>query len=121
MFIPEGTAIGHNSCAMMRRADIFGQDVEIFRPERFLECSSEQRLEMDRTIDVHFGAGRWQCAGKQLAHTELNKMYFEVSRSLHSQSISCPSAHFTWYLNWCSAAFFRPRSWCTRPNHSVLA
>lgn len=79
IFIPEGTAVGHNSFSMMRRKEIFGEDVEIFRPERWLECSDAQRLQMDRTIDIHFGGGRWMCAGKQVALTELNKVYFEVS------------------------------------------
>lgn len=78
MFIPEGTAVGHNSFSMMRRQDIFGADVEIFRPERWLECSDAQRQQMDRTIDIHFGGGRWMCAGKIVAYTELNKIYFEV-------------------------------------------
>lgn len=79
IFVPGGTAVGHNSFSLMRRKDIFGQDVDIFRPERFLECSDAQRIEMDRAIDIHFGTGRWMCAGKQVAYTELYKIYFEVS------------------------------------------
>lgn len=79
LFIPEGTAVGHNSFSMMRRKEVFGADVEVFRPERWLECSDAQRQQMDRTIDIHFGGGRWMCAGKMVAYTELHKIYFEVS------------------------------------------
>lgn len=78
IFVPGGTAIGHNSMALMRRKDIFGEDAAFFRPERFLEANETQRLEMDRTIDIHFGTGRWMCAGKSVAYTELYKIYFEV-------------------------------------------
>jgi cytochrome P450 len=35
-YIPGGVQIGWNSWAMMRREEIFGQDVEIYRPERWL-------------------------------------------------------------------------------------
>lgn len=78
-FIPGGTGIGHNTMAMMRSEKIFGKDVDVFRPERFLECSQGERDEMERTIDLVFGMGRWMCAGKTVAQTELQKVYFEVS------------------------------------------
>ncbi|KAK2595740.1 hypothetical protein N8I77_013765 [Diaporthe amygdali] len=93
LFIPEGTAVGHNSFSMMRRRDIFGADVEVFRPERWLECSDAQRLQMDRTIDIHFGGGRWMCAGKIVAYTELHKIYFELLREFDFQLVN-PSRPF---------------------------
>ncbi|KAG6364318.1 hypothetical protein INS49_005918 [Diaporthe citri] len=93
MFIPEGTAVGHNSFSMMRRQEIFGADVEVFRPERWLECSEAQRHQMDRTIDIHFGGGRWMCAGKMVAYTELHKIYFELLRDFDFQLVN-PSTPF---------------------------
>jgi cytochrome P450 len=80
IFIPGGTGIGQNPVAMMRRQEIFGHDVEVFRPERFLECESSVRLEMERTIELIFGTGRFMCAGKLAAFTELNMIFFEVSK-----------------------------------------
>lgn len=88
LFIPEGTAVGHNSFSMMRRKEIFGEDVEIFRPERWLECTDAQRQQMDRTIDIHFGGGRWMCAGKLVAYTELYKIYFELLREFDFQLVN---------------------------------
>ncbi|POS79186.1 cytochrome P450 [Diaporthe helianthi] len=88
LFIPEGTAVGHNSFSMMRRKEIFGEDVEIFRPERWLECGDAQRQQMDRTIDIHFGGGRWMCAGKLVAYTELYKIYFELLREFDFQLVN---------------------------------
>lgn len=60
------------------RNPIFGEDVHLFRPERFTEASDDRRAEMYRTTELIFGSGRWQCAGKSLAFMELNKVFFEV-------------------------------------------
>jgi cytochrome P450 len=67
------------------RSPIFGNDVELFRPERFMEADEVRRAEMYRTTELIFGSGRWQCAGKSLAFMELNKVFFEV-RTLLSLS-----------------------------------
>ncbi|KAI1502492.1 cytochrome P450 [Biscogniauxia marginata] len=88
LFLPGGTAIGHNTYAMMRRKDIFGEDVNLFRPERFLECDEDKRIEMERTIDIVFGGGRWMCAGKAIAIMELNKVTFELFRHFDFQTIN---------------------------------
>ncbi|KAH8205388.1 hypothetical protein TruAng_000467 [Truncatella angustata] len=87
LHIPGGTAIGHNSIAMMRSQKIFGSDADSFRPERLLECSEEKKYEMERTIDLVFGFGRWMCAGKMVAQVELNKIYFELMRNFDFQLI----------------------------------
>lgn len=60
------------------RSPIFGDDVHLFRPERFIEAGDEHRAEMYKTTELTFGTGRWQCAGKALAFMELNKIFFEV-------------------------------------------
>ncbi|KAF3058396.1 Pisatin demethylase [Daldinia childiae] len=52
IFIPGGTAVGHNSLAMARSEAIFGEDVEVFRPERFLECDEKTKAERASTIDI---------------------------------------------------------------------
>lgn len=73
---------------MMRRQSIFGQDAQVFRPERYLECDQEKKHEMIRTVDLTFGYGRWMCAGKTLALIELNKIIFEVCRSSFYRSLT---------------------------------
>lgn len=77
-FLPGGTTISPNLSSLMRSKTIFGEDVDIFRPERFLEVDQEQREEMQRTVEHIFGYGRWMCAGKAIAWIELNKTLFEV-------------------------------------------
>jgi len=74
VYLPGGTAIGHNSLALTRNASVFSGDIDIFRPERFLEpeCDAEMRAYRLRSLDIVFGGGRWACSGKQVALYELN-------------------------------------------------
>ncbi|KAI1343555.1 cytochrome P450 [Xylariaceae sp. FL0016] len=85
--IPAGTALGTNLIGVARYEAIFGRDVDLFRPERFLECDESARLEMERGIDTLFGSGRFLCAGKQVAFMEMNKVYFELLRAFDFQIV----------------------------------
>jgi cytochrome P450 len=100
--IPGGTAIGWNLIPMMRSTRHWGQDAEVFRPERFVEADEDTRLSMERLVDMVFGYGRFACAGRPLAFMELIKVYFEVSTRLIQNS--------AWELcqcraDWLSVAF----------------
>ena len=77
-FVPGGTDISVNIYAMMRDKQVFGEDADVFRPERFLECDSDKKALLLKHVDLAFGFGRWQCAGKLLAWMELNKIFVEV-------------------------------------------
>lgn len=81
-FVPEGTAIGMNTSAMLASTKLFGEDANMFRPERFLEVDEARRAEMQRDVELVFGTGRWMCAGKPVAHMELNKIFFEVRTTI---------------------------------------
>ena len=87
VFLPEGTAVGHNLFGLMMSTDIFGSDAEIFRPERFLDCDSDAKAEMKRTVELVFGSGRWMCAGKQVAFMQVYKVIFELMRSFDMQFV----------------------------------
>lgn len=80
IFVPGGTAIGHNSLALTQNTSVFGPDVDIFRPERFMDAPEPKRAKMIQSLDIVFGGGRWTCAGKAVAMMELNKTFFEVSK-----------------------------------------
>ncbi|KAK5632782.1 hypothetical protein RRF57_008496 [Xylaria bambusicola] len=98
-FVPGGTTIGPNLPSLMRSKVLFGEDAEIFRPERFLETDEGRRTEMQRNVELVFGYGRWMCAGKVVAWLELNKAIFEVSLKLTIITASCllgpTSAHIS--------------------------
>jgi cytochrome P450 len=80
IFVPGGTDIGYNAWGVHRNRDVFGRDSELFRPERWLEATGEKLAAMERTIDLIFGHGKYQCLGKNVAWMELNKILFELIR-----------------------------------------
>jgi len=65
MRIPKGSVMIGNIWAMIRDKDIYGQDAEAFRPERFIESKLR-----DPGLIV-FGFGRRICPGRYLAEDSL--------------------------------------------------
>ncbi|KAI7135816.1 hypothetical protein KC343_g21610, partial [Hortaea werneckii] len=68
-----GTIVGCNAWVLHRRAEIFGSDVDAFRPERWLEAKSDQLKEMKATM-FQFGAGARTCIGKNISLLEIYKL-----------------------------------------------
>lgn len=92
-FVPEGVAIGMNTSAMLASTKLFGEDANVFRPERFLEVDEAKKAEMQRNVELIFGTGRWMCAGKPVAHMELNKIFFEVGTAISPATGRPPAAN----------------------------
>lgn len=91
-FAPPGTWIAWNSWGMQRDRNIFGQDADVFRPERWLPSSPTEdetaRLEkMTETVGLCFGYGRFGCLGKPIAMMELNKGIFEIVQRYDMQLV----------------------------------
>lgn len=94
-FIPGEVVVSCNPWVIHRRKAIFGDDVEEFRPERWLhdpEQTSETEVNRLREMNaamLHFGAGSRTCLGKHIALLEIYKLVpsflrkFEVS--FHAQ------------------------------------
>jgi cytochrome P450 len=78
VFIPGGTCVGYSATAMHHDKELYGDDAQSFRPERWFEKDPEKLAAMTRTNDLMFGYGKWQCLGKPVAMIELNKIIFEV-------------------------------------------
>ena len=71
--IPGGTIVGCNAWVIHKRSEIFGEDVDSYRPERWLEVNAEKRKEMDGTL-FQFGAGSRTCIGKNISLLEIYKL-----------------------------------------------
>ncbi|KAK7923377.1 Fumagillin dodecapentaenoate synthase [Apiospora marii] len=84
-FIPAGTAVGMNAAALTRSKALFGEDADLFRPERFEEVDEATRTKLENLTELVFGYGRTMCAGKPIAYMELNKVYFELLRAFDFQ------------------------------------
>jgi cytochrome P450 len=72
IYFPPGTEVALNDEAMCRDKAIFGEDAELFRPERWIEvdADAEKRVKYRQTVDTVFGTGRFQCLGRHIAMSE---------------------------------------------------
>ncbi|KAF2790230.1 cytochrome P450 [Melanomma pulvis-pyrius CBS 109.77] len=76
--IPNGYRIGMNPAVVHYDKDVFGQDADKFRPERWLVSVDEWKA-MDRNL-LTFGAGTRTCIGKNISLIELHTLVPEVLR-----------------------------------------
>ncbi|KAG9201710.1 hypothetical protein G6514_005519 [Epicoccum nigrum] len=72
-FIPGGTTVGCVPWVMHRHRPTFGDDVENFRPERWIEAPPEQRAAMDK-VWCPFGFQSRLCMGMNMGLFELYKI-----------------------------------------------
>ncbi|KAJ6780045.1 hypothetical protein PWT90_01217 [Aphanocladium album] len=81
VLIPAGTNLAWSPWTVMRNRDIFGEDADLFRPERWLGASKTKTME--QTVMMAFAAGsRWECLGRNIAQLELNLVFVEASDML---------------------------------------
>lgn len=59
---------------------IFGQDLEVFRPERWLIEDQEKLQQMSHVFDLIFGWDTTRCLGILIALMNLNKIFIELFR-----------------------------------------
>lgn len=77
--IAPGTIVGMNAWVIHRNKDIYGQDVDSFRPERWLrhdfetEDAYKVRLKLMKDADFTFGGGNRVCIGKFSAQMQILK------------------------------------------------
>ena len=79
-FIPGKTVVAANSWPVHRDPEIWGPDVDSFRPERWISASTEQFKFMDNTLFL-FGYGKFQCLGKNIVYLEIFKLLPAVLRA----------------------------------------
>ncbi|KAH7305928.1 benzoate 4-monooxygenase cytochrome P450 [Stachybotrys elegans] len=72
-FIPEGTVVGMNAWVVHRNKDVFGEDADTWRPERWMEADADKRKLMESCL-LTFGAGHRTCLGKHISLLEIYKL-----------------------------------------------
>lgn len=89
--IPPGTAVAVSGYTTHFNADVYGDNVWAFRPERWLRGQSEaedeytERIRRMNRADLTWGHGDRACMGKNIARCEMYKLiatlysYFDVS------------------------------------------
>ncbi|KIX05641.1 uncharacterized protein Z518_03613 [Rhinocladiella mackenziei CBS 650.93] len=79
-FIPGNIEVGWNPMSMQRRREIYGEDAEMFRPDRWIEAAAlddggGKVALMEKTLALVFGFGKYGCLGKTIALMELDKVF----------------------------------------------
>ncbi|KAJ9489105.1 hypothetical protein VN97_g4169 [Penicillium thymicola] len=72
-YFPAGTTMGMSAYVVNRHKPTFGEDVEKWRPERWVDVDPQQRQKMLASI-MTFGAGRRVCLGQNIAMLEMKKL-----------------------------------------------
>ncbi|KAI1772199.1 cytochrome P450 [Hypoxylon cercidicola] len=79
-YVPAGTAVGLNPYVVGRNKDVYGDDVDTFRPERWLKNEGEsddsyrERIRLYNAADLTFGGGSRVCLGRYIAQMEVYKV-----------------------------------------------
>ncbi|KAI1196387.1 cytochrome P450 [Nemania serpens] len=82
-YVRGGTIVGCSAWLIHRRPEIFGDDVDVYRPERWLvdeslpEAEREERERRVREMNGHmfqFGMGARTCIGKNISLLEMYKL-----------------------------------------------
>jgi cytochrome P450 len=114
--LPGGTIVGVNPWAMHYNPEIFGVDVDIFRPERWLESPEASVDVMKRNLfsvsscpmlsfrfiadmERQFGAGPRKCIGINIAMLQICKFISEFYRHFDAR-LARPEKEWQFVGNW---------------------
>lgn len=81
--------------------DIFGEDADVFRPERWIDSDAEQVRAMERTM-FQFGSGNYYC--RKQCYSSMKRTE-ETKRSADTELVGKNVALFEMYK--CTAALLR--------------
>ena len=84
MVVPEGTEVSCNPWVLHREKKYYGEDAEVFRPERWLEAGRTGGTKDLEKFNMTFGYGARSCLGKDIAYMELFKAPLQVRDALLS-------------------------------------
>ncbi|KAH8893606.1 cytochrome P450 [Thozetella sp. PMI_491] len=73
MFFPEGTSVGCLPSAVHQNVNVYGEDADVFRPERWLTENREQLRRME-AAHMGFSRGRRVCLGQHIAVMQMKKV-----------------------------------------------
>jgi cytochrome P450 len=85
-WLPGGTCVAVPAEVVHFDPSIYGEDARDFRPDRWVQADSTQRILMERTM-LGFGAGKRVCLGRHIAELEMKKV---IPRLLLEFDVSDP-------------------------------
>ena len=95
--VPGGTNIGIFPTVLHRRKEVFGEDANDYRPERWLE--NKDRTDRMKNSMFTFSYGKYNCLGKNISKMEMYKVIPMIMRNftVSAGHLSC--------LTWLSQIF----------------
>ncbi|KAJ4402807.1 hypothetical protein N0V82_010741, partial [Gnomoniopsis sp. IMI 355080] len=91
-YFPEGTNVGVNSWVMHHNRDVFGDDADEFRAERWLD-SPKDRLRTMNDMFMPFGLGSRTCIGKNISLLEISKLIPHMVRKFDIALVNTEVKH----------------------------
>jgi len=85
-YVPDGFEITCNSWTCGRNRALYGEDAELFRPERWLE--DPERAKQFEKYDFAFGYMTRSCLGKSIALMELYKAPLQLFRTFELEFVN---------------------------------
>lgn len=73
MYLPEGISVGCNVMATHLNPAVFGEDAQVFRPERWQTANAEEVKRMEGAF-MGFSRGRRVCLGQHIAVLQMKKL-----------------------------------------------
>jgi cytochrome P450 len=97
--LKEGTIVGMNAWALHRDREVFGDDAEVYRPERWIEADKGRLKAMERSF-FSFGHGPRACIGKNISILEMSKVVPQLLRYYDLEMAAGVEAEWTIHNYW---------------------
>ncbi|KAE8150476.1 cytochrome P450 [Aspergillus avenaceus] len=94
-YFPGGTTVGVSPWVLHYNEDVFGPDVTVFRPERWLEADKDRLSLMDQS-SISFGVGSRTCIGKNISLLEMSKVIPQLYRQFEFELVNPDGKWATW-------------------------
>lgn len=101
--VPAGTFVGLNMWGLQSNKAVYGDDADLFRPERWLTQDEARLKAMHQTHTLVFGHGATRCLGMGVASMEIPKIIFELLRNF---DIAVANPYRPW-VSRCYGIFFQ--------------
>jgi len=108
-YVKGGTIVGCSAWVLHRDPNIFGEDVEEYRPERWVDEKSEEKVKSMNGAMLQFGMGSRTCIGKNISLLEIYKL---VPSLLRRFEITFDDPNSEWEI--VNAWFVKQKNFITR-------